>query len=151
MIESTASAIPSLKWQDVAVGVRVLCWTRPGFLEPARLPVRWAHLAVMSFSGLGNWRPGGPLDELPWPQAEYRVRPGERWSSALRGVEGSEAATDGSSRLVELVSFLDAPVSINAKWVTCEAGEDMQVNVENLLEGCFPVREEQVDALASQA
>ncbi len=66
-------------------------------------------------------------------------------------VEGSEAATDGSSRLVELVAFLDAPVSINAKWVTCEAGKDMQVNVENLLEGCFAVRKEQVDALTPQA
>lgn len=68
----------------------------------------------------------------------------------LPGVEGGEAATDGSGRLVELVSFLDAPVSINTKRVTCEAGKDMQVNVEDLLEGCFPVRKEQVDALTSQ-
>lgn len=66
-------------------------------------------------------------------------------------VEGSEAATDGISRLVELVSLLHAPVSINAEWVTCEAGEDMQVNVEDFLEGCFAVRKEQVDALAAQA
>ncbi|GHA56311.1 hypothetical protein GCM10010303_80280 [Streptomyces purpurascens] len=69
----------------------------------------------------------------------------------MPGVESCEAATDGSSRLVELVSFRDAPVSIDTKWVTCEAGKDMQMNVENLLEGCFPVRKEQVDALASQA
>ena len=69
----------------------------------------------------------------------------------MPGVKDSEAVTDGSSRLVELVSFVDAPVSIKAKWVTCEAGEDMQVNVENLLEGGFAVRKEQVDALTSQA
>lgn len=69
----------------------------------------------------------------------------------MPGVEGSEAATDGCSRLVELVSLLHPPVGINAKWVTFEAGKDMQVNVENLLERGFPVRKEQVDALTSQA
>ncbi|WP_369035247.1 hypothetical protein [Streptomyces adonidis] len=68
----------------------------------------------------------------------------------MPGVEGGEAATDGSGRLVELVSFLDAPVSINAKGVTCEAGKYMEGNVENLPEGCCPVRKEQVDALTSQ-
>ncbi|GGJ42325.1 hypothetical protein GCM10010121_061810 [Streptomyces brasiliensis] len=71
--------------------------------------------------------------------------------SALPGVEGNEAATDGSSCLVELVSPLHAPVGFDAIRVTCKAGEDMQVNVENFLEGCFAVRKEQVDALASQA
>jgi hypothetical protein len=84
-------------------------------------------------------------------KAEDRVPPVERWSSALPGVEGSEAATDGSSRFVELVSLMHAPVSSNTKWVTCKAGEDVQVNVENLLEGRFAIRKEQVDALASQA
>uniref|UniRef100_A0AAU2AG08 Uncharacterized protein n=1 Tax=Streptomyces sp. NBC_00093 TaxID=2975649 RepID=A0AAU2AG08_9ACTN len=68
----------------------------------------------------------------------------------MPGVEGGEAATDGSSRLVEYVSFLNTPASVNAKGITCEAEKDMEGNVENLPEGCCPVRKEQVDALTSQ-
>lgn len=67
-----------------------------------------------------------------------------------RGVQRGETAADRGGCPVELFAFIDAPVGADAECVTCEAGDDLEVHMEDLLERRFAIREEQVDALASQ-
>lgn len=45
---------------------------------------------------------------------------------------------------------MNTPVGVNTKRIAGEAGDDVKVHMENLLERGFAVREKQVDALAPQ-
>ncbi len=52
---------------------------------------------------------------------------------------------------VEFVPISNAPVGCDAEVVFAETREDVQVSMEDLLEGGFTVRKEHVDALAVDA
>jgi hypothetical protein len=68
----------------------------------------------------------------------------------LGRLQSTKACADSDCGLVEFVAVSLPPVSIDLEPIASEAGKDVQVDVENLLEGSFTVGEKQVYAFALQ-
>ncbi|MDX6347952.1 MAG: hypothetical protein QOF84_2742 [Streptomyces sp.] len=73
-----------------------------------------------------------------------------RASVRLGRLQSTKACADSDCGLVEFVAVSLPPVSIDLEPIASEAGKDVQVDVENLLEGSFTVGEKQVYAFALQ-
>jgi hypothetical protein len=91
-----------------------------------------------------------PAEDFPWRPWRLQDLP-LRNTSVLLSSKGREPGADDGGALVELVPLSRSPDRVDPEAVSGEPGEDVQVHVEDLLEGRLAVGQEEIDALTAQA
>lgn len=72
-------------------------------------------------------------------------------TQARKIIERGDSSADSHRRFVELVALTHLPVGLKAERVSLEAGENMQMDMEDFLESRLAVSQEEIDSFASQA